>query len=103
MPSDLSLFAQAILKEALVTGFGIAVVVIVVVEKFVGYPVLASRCARELLAVRRFWQQLPQTIAGKATNGNRVGQTRTAQRRVDDLTNTAAPWVRVEAPRQDAA
>ena len=50
-----------------------------------------------LLAVRRFWQQLPRKIAGIATNGNRVGQTRTAQRRVDVLTNSGAPRMRVEA------
>lgn len=90
------LMARMLGKVALYTGAGPGIAAILILTR---YPAVAGRCARSLMAVRRFWQELPQNIAGRATNGNRVSQKRSAQRRLDDLTKAGAPSVRVEAPQ----
>lgn len=95
MLPNLWLLAQMLFKVSLLTGLGPGIVAVIFLTR---YPAAAGQIARSLLAVRRFWQRLSQQIA-EATNGNRVGQTRTAQRRVNDLTNTGAPWVGMEAPQ----
>lgn len=59
---------------------------------------LFPRLRERLLAIRRIWARNGKT--SHETNGNRVSPTRTAQRRVDDLTNTGALWKPVEAWRK---
>ena len=91
---NLSLFAFAIVKVALNCGIGLGIVFVIFAER---YPAAAGQIARSLLAACRFRQEVPRSTEGKPTSGNRVSRRRTAQRRLDDLTNTGAPWVRVEA------
>jgi hypothetical protein len=116
--TDLVLFAHLLFKAGMMTGIipGFAVACWVRKWRAVKFGVeqvpyeipSGARSTREtksrtfafLMAVRRFGQEVPRSTEGKPSDGDRVSPRRTAQRRLDDLTNTGAPWMRVEASQQ---
>jgi hypothetical protein len=92
--SNLWLFAQLFAKVALLTGIGPGIAIVILFERC---PVVQSRWAASLADWR---MRARNGRTSQETVGNRASSPRTAQRRVDDLTNTGAPWVGVEASRK---
>lgn len=62
-------------------------------------PSAADTIGLSLRPVCGFGRATPLEDQREEQTGNRVSPTRTAQRRVDDLTNSGAPGTRVEASR----
>jgi hypothetical protein len=91
---DLSLFAQLFVRVLLLTGLGPAIAIAICLETFSGCPVVQSRLAASLADWR---MRARNGRTSQETVGNRASSPRTAQRRVNDLTNTGAPWTGVEA------
>ena len=95
--SNLCVLFFAIGKVALLCGFLPGIAIAVCFEKFLGCPVVQSRLAASLADWR---MRARNGRTSQETVGNRASSPRTAQRRVNDLTNTGAPWESVEAAQE---